>query len=108
MNSKKLEEIAAEKAAQASAATEAALEKMIAAGAVIDFATVSREAGVSRKYLYENKKYRAIIISFRTSDMTKCDLRKELFRLRSRNRELEEAIEVIRNLQLPQKTDKGG
>ena len=101
MKSNKFTIMVTEKAAQANAAAEAAIKRMIETGEVIDFTTVSKAAGVSRKYLYDNEHYRMIIMNLRTTDMTKEELRKEVFLLRLRNRQLEEAIRRIKAVELP-------
>ena len=96
MKYSKINLFAEEKAKVARAATEEALKRMVESGSVIDFAAVAREAGVSRKYLYEQADLREFIITFRTTTMSKDELRKELYKLRSRNRLLEEALKKIK------------
>lgn len=53
----------------------------------------------------ETKRYYIIlddgILTFRTTDMSKSELRQELFRLRKRNKELEAVVEQLKQIQLP-------
>ena len=90
-----LRKIAANKAAVAKSLTDQALERMVAEGLEINFVTVAKEAGVSRRYLYSNPYFRNLIMSCRTTAMSKADLRAEVTRLRIRNSQLEQAIEQM-------------
>ena len=58
----------------------------------VNFYTVSAVAGVSRPFLYSHPELRNKIEDCRVTGMTKRELQREIIRLRSRVRELEELI----------------
>ena len=72
---KEIKKIALNKSKIAIAATDQALERMVAEGSEINFVTVAKEAGVSRRYLYSNSYYRNLIMGCRTTAMSKAALR---------------------------------
>ncbi len=60
----------------------------------INFYTVSAAAGVSRPFLYSHSELRNKIEDCRVTGMTKRELQREIIRLRSRVRELEELLNL--------------
>lgn len=58
----------------------------------VNFYTVSAAAGVSRPFLYSHPELRNKIEDCRVTGMTKRELQREIIRLRSRVRELEELM----------------
>ena len=67
--------------------------QMIDSNEIVNFQTVSNNAGVSRTYLYGNPELRQMIEGCRISGMSKKDLQKEVIRLRARVRELEKMLQ---------------
>lgn len=66
--------------------------QMIDSNEIVNFQTVSRNADVSRTYLYGNRELRKMIEDCRVSGMSKKDLQREVIRLRARIRELEKML----------------
>ena len=63
--------------------TLATIARMVDEGMEVSYASVSREAQVSRPYLYRHPEIREKIDACRVSKMTKDELRKEVIRLRA-------------------------
>ena len=63
--------------------TLATIARMVADGVEVSYASVAREAQVSRPYLYRHPEIREKIDACRVSKMTKDELRKEVVRLRA-------------------------
>jgi hypothetical protein len=63
--------------------TLATIARMAEEGNEISYASVAREAQVSRPYLYRHPEIREKIDACRVSKMTKDELRKEVIRLRA-------------------------
>ncbi len=62
------------------------IDKMVREGIEINYVSVANEAKVSRQHLYRHPEIRKKIDAYRVTRMTKDELRKEVVRLRAKNK----------------------